>query len=258
LRDAVLPAKLIVVPQRPNKAQKTRPCGDQISEASPNHLARGGHAAVKADDPQAAKEYLGLLRAKPNIHTAAIYTSKGALFATYSATPQTQAEFPKIPETDGYQIRGSEIVLSRRVVANNEILGTVYFSAAYEPNRRLRDYVGILGLALAGSLAVTVLMFMRIQNTVTGPILDVTAVARRVMEERDFSLRARKTTHDEVGVLVDAFNSMLSEIGTRTATLEESNRELQREVAERERAVDARNRSELRSRALVSAITHVV
>ena len=146
----------------------------------------------------------------------------------------------------------------RRVISNNEILGTVYFSAAYEPNRRLRDYVGILGLVLAGSLAVTVLMFMRMQKTVTGPILDVTAVARRVMEERDFSLRARKTTHDEVGVLVDAFNSMLSEIGNRTATLEESNRELQREIAERERAVDARNRSELRSRTLVSAITHVV
>jgi PAS domain S-box-containing protein len=113
-------------------------------------------------------------------------------------------------------------------------------------------------LVLAGSLAVTVLMFTRIQKTVTGPILNVTAVARRVMGERDFSLRAPKTTDDEVGVLVDAFNSMLSEIGSRTATLEESNRELQREVAERERAVEARNRSERRARTLVSAITQVV
>ena len=229
---------------------------DLSAQADVLGLAAG--PALEFDDPQAAKEYLGLLRAKPIINTAAIYTSKGALFATYSATPEIHAEFPKLPEGDGYQIRGAEVTLSRRVIANNEILGTVYFSAAYEPNRRLRDYVGMLALVLAGSFAVTMLTFMRMQKTVTGPILDVTAVARRVMEERDFSLRARKTTHDEVGILVDAFNSMLSEIGNRTATLEESNRELQREIVERERAVDARNRSELRNRALVSAITHVV
>jgi PAS domain S-box-containing protein len=214
--------------------------------------------ALEFDDPKAAMEYLDLLRAKPNINSAAIYTAKGALFATYSGTADTHTEFPKIPEADGYKIRGSEVVLSKRVIANNEILGTVYFSAAYEPSRRLWNYAAILALALAGSLAMTVLTFMRMQKTVTGPILDVTAVARRVMEERDFSLRAKKTTHDEVGILVDAFNSMLSEIGNRTATLEDSNRELQREMAERERAVHALDRSELRSRALVSAMTHVV
>jgi PAS domain S-box-containing protein len=221
-------------------------------------LGLAAEPALEFDDPQAAQEYLALLRAKSNIRAAAIYTSKGALFATYSGPPEGHSEFPKIPEGDGYTVHGGELTLFRRVIANNEILGTVYFSAVYEPNRRLRDYLGILGLVLAGSLGVTMLMFSRIQRTVTGPILNVTAVARRVMEERDFSLRAQKTTHDEVGVLVDAFNSMLSEIGSRTATLEESNRELQREVAERERAVEARNRSDRRVRTLVSAITQVV
>ena len=229
---------------------------DLSAQADVLGLAAG--PALEFEDAHAAKEYLGLLRAKPGIHSAAIYTSKGALFATYSATPDARTEFPKIPEADGYQIRGAEVTLSRRVISNNEILGTVYFSAAYEPSRRLRDYVGMLALVLAGSLAVTVLTFMRIQRTVTGPILDVTAVARRVMEERDFSLRARKTTDDELGVLADAFNSMLAEIGSRTATLEESNRVLQREIAERERAVKARDRSEQRVRTLVSAITKVV
>jgi len=229
---------------------------DLSAQADVLGLAAG--PALEFDDPQVAQEYLGLLRAKSNINAAAIYTAKGALFATYSGTPAGHSEFPKIPAADGHEIRGREVTLFRRVISNNEILGTVYFNAVYEPDRRLRDYLGILGLVLAGSLAVTVLMFSRIQRTVTGPILDVTAVARRVMEERDFSLRAKKTTSDEVGVLVDAFNSMLCEIGSRTATLEESNRELKREVAERERAVDARDKSERRARTLVSAITQVV
>ncbi len=214
--------------------------------------------ALEFDAPQAAQEYLGLLRAKPNVNTAAIYTAKGGLFATYAATLHGTEAFPKIPEGDGYQIRGNEVVLFKRVIANNEILGTVYFSAAYEPVTRLLDYAGILSLVVAGSLAAMLLMFARIQRTVTGPILHVTAIAKRVMEERDFSLRAQRTTHDEVGVLVDAFNSMLGEIGNRTTTLEESNRRLQSEVAEREKAEDAHNRSERRIRTLVSAITQVV
>src|ERR1700692_4696471 len=57
LRDAVLPAKLIVIPKRPNEAQKAHTSGHQISKASPNHLRRGGYAAVKADPPQAAKHH---------------------------------------------------------------------------------------------------------------------------------------------------------------------------------------------------------
>jgi light-regulated signal transduction histidine kinase (bacteriophytochrome) len=47
---------------------------------------------------------------------------------------------------------------------------------------------------------------------VTGPLLEVAAIARKVMNQRDFSSRARRTTDDEIGVLVDAFNGMLAEI----------------------------------------------
>jgi signal transduction histidine kinase len=36
-----------------------------------------------------------------------------------------------------------------------------------------------------------------------------------VMEKRDYSLRVRKTTADEIGELVDSFNAMLAEIGRR-------------------------------------------
>ena len=40
---------------------------------------------------------------------------------------------------------------------------------------------------------------------------------------RDYSLRARKVTDDELGVVVDAFNNMLDEVQSRTRALEQSN-----------------------------------
>ena len=40
------------------------------------------------------------------------------------------------------------------------------------------------------------------------------------MNRRDFSLRAKKTTNDEIGELAIAFNGMLSEVGQRSSELE--------------------------------------
>jgi signal transduction histidine kinase/CheY-like chemotaxis protein len=61
-------------------------------------------------------------------------------------------------------------------------------------------------------------------RTVNAPIRDITNAARRVMEHRDYSTRVRKTTQDEIGYLVDTFNSMLDEVGRRAAALEEADR----------------------------------
>jgi signal transduction histidine kinase len=52
----------------------------------------------------------------------------------------------------------------------------------------------------------------------------VARVAREVMTRRDFSLRARKTTTDEIGELVDSFNDMLAEAGRRAEQLRDADR----------------------------------
>ena len=86
----------------------------------------------------------------------------------------------------------------------------------------------------------------------------MTGVARHVVERRDFSLRAKKTTEDEIGYLVDAFNDMLAEIARQTEALKASNQALERQIAERSEAERALRDSERRNRTLVDAITSVV
>ncbi len=194
---------------------------DLITQA--DILARASAPALSFDDPRAAAENLALLKVRPQIRAAAIYAPNGKLFATYSAgTPP--AQFPPLPGIEGYRIEGDEIVLFHRIVENNEILGTVYIRATYELMDRLTGYVTILGGVLLLSLLVAVIMSAWLQAAITKPILAVTQVAHQVMERRDFSLRVEKTTDDEIGYLVDAFNDMLAEVGTRAAALETSNR----------------------------------
>jgi nitrate/nitrite-specific signal transduction histidine kinase len=126
----------------------------------------------------------------------------------------------------------------RRVVENDEIVGTVYLVARYELRNRLNDYLGILGSVMALSLLVALLMSTWLQRALTRPILAVTAAARHVIDTRDFSLRVAKTTDDEIGYLVDAFNNMLAELGSRALAIEATQLSLEREIADRERADD--------------------
>jgi PAS domain-containing protein len=221
-------------------------------------LGLASAAALEFEDPQSAQSYLEFLKVHPNVTQAAIYTAKGNLFSRYSAHGHENAEFPALAEVDGNVVDGNKLTLFKRIVANNEILGTVYLSAEYDLLGRLGDYAAILTTVLVASLAAALLMSGRLHRIFTGPIADITSVARHVMEKRDFTLRAALKSDDEVGVLATAFNSMLSEIDSRTKVLEDSNRRLQSEVAERERAQKARDSSQSRVRTLISALTQVV
>src|SRR6185436_4941165 len=98
------------------------------------------------DDAKAARENLMLLKAKPGIASAAIYNARGRIFASYSRADDPNAVFPSLPESAGSRIEGSDVVLFKRVVENNEILGTVYLKGDYAWLKRLQDYGGIFAI----------------------------------------------------------------------------------------------------------------
>jgi signal transduction histidine kinase len=187
-------------------------------------LARTSAAALSFGDQLTATRDLAVLRVRPFVLAAAIYTREGNLFATYTRPSATAPAFPTRPGPDGYRIEGEELVLFRTVVEGNEPIGTIYFRAEYTPWERLRDYLGILGAVMIASFGVAALLSGWLQRAVTQPILDVSRVARQVVEQRDYSLRARKATHDEIGELVDSFNAMLAETERRAQALREADR----------------------------------
>jgi two-component system, sensor histidine kinase len=188
-------------------------------------VAHASAPALAFNDPRTAHENLALLNARPAISAGAIYSVTGALFAGYFSMDSVDKTLPiELPPEQGYRIRGGEIVLMRPVVEGDRLLGTVYIRARYELAARLSTYLRIVGVSLLASLLLALLVASRLEATVTRPIIDLTRAARRVMANRDYSMRVKRASDDEVGYLVDAFNDMVAEVGRSTGALREADR----------------------------------
>jgi signal transduction histidine kinase/CheY-like chemotaxis protein len=218
-------------------------------------LAVNTMPALAFNDPDAADANLALLSNRAGIVAAAIYRLDGTLLATYRREGSA-ARFPSSVRSRGPQVAGRDLTLFHPVVRNDELLGTVFLHANYELADRIRDYLLILGGIMAVSLLVSAMLSLWLQGSVTGPILAVTNVAQRIVRDRDFMLRAPRTTDDEVGTLVDAFNAMLGEVSQRQQDLEESNLKLKLESDERRNAETALRLADRRKDEFLATLAH--
>ncbi|KQW00321.1 hypothetical protein ASC87_18685 [Rhizobacter sp. Root1221] len=197
-----------------------------------------GHMSAPAlafHDRTLARNNLNLLRLRPEVLSAIIYDAEGRVFASYTAPNQALRQ-PATLEGDTVRMDGNELSVFTRIVQDQEMLGTVHLRVDHELFDRLIGLGGIGALVTVLAMGVAYLLSTRLQKVVTAPILSIADIARGVVERRDYSRRAQKVSDDEVGMLADSFNDMLSEIQKRTEELERSNHDTEREVAERGRA----------------------
>ncbi|MBQ5939812.1 MULTISPECIES: ATP-binding protein [unclassified Massilia] len=211
--------------------------------------------AVSFNDVTGATQNLRLLRLRPQIVAAAVYTANGERFATY-AQPGVEAVFPAKPEAPGYRIEQDDLHIFRNIVENGEILGSVYVRSRYGLLDRMLNYGAILGGVLLAALVIAALVASRLQASITRPLEAVTNVARQVMLRRDFSLRVPGNNKGEIGVLVEAFNDMLAEIGRRSEALQTANRTLEHEMEVRQRAEQALIVADRRKDEFLATLAH--
>jgi PAS domain S-box-containing protein len=191
-------------------------------------LALSTAPALAFDDQVVAERNVSALQARPRVKTAAIYAADGGLYASYVREGEPPPA-PRAPLMSGMRVSGDRIEIAQPVVRNGESLGTIYLTARYDIAGRVETYLEIFAVVMLLSLAVAYAFSRGLQQVITEPLEAITSVARDVVNRRDYSLRAAKTTDDEFGVVVTAFNSMMDEVEART-------RSLQDEIAVREAA----------------------
>jgi PAS domain S-box-containing protein len=190
---------------------------DLSNEAS--ILALSTAPALAFDDHVVAERNLSALRARPRVKIAAIYSQDGNLYASY--VRENESAPPHVPPIAGVHVSGQRIEVAEPVVRSGESLGTIYLRAEYDVLARVVTYLEIFALVTVLSMFVAYAFSRRLQKIITQPLEAMTSVAHNIVNRRDYSLRAQKTTDDEIGVVVVAFNSMLDEVEARTRALQD-------------------------------------
>jgi signal transduction histidine kinase len=202
-------------------------------------------SALTFNDPESARQTLSALQNLSHVITAAIIEPDGQVFAQYARNegerlPNPGASLGKAIAT----FRGDELIVRQPIVFQGKLLGTVFIrSDLEETHQRLAQYTGIAALVLVVTLSSAFLLSTIVRRSVAAPIVELADTARLVSQERNYSVRATpRGTRDEVATLIDAFNSMLSQIQQRDAELQAAHAELERRVDERTRQLMAANR----------------
>ena len=189
-------------------------------------------AALMFDDRRSAEETLAALSAQPHIVSACIYGKDGKAAARYMRRGEpADLPWPK-PEDDGYRFENERLHLFRQIVLDAEPIGTVYLQYDLDEIRsRGKQSSGIVAVILVATSCLAFLLSSRLQRVISIPILHLADVARAVSRERSYSIRATKHGQDEVGVLIDGFNEMLTQVQDRDAKLELHREHLEEQVA---------------------------
>jgi signal transduction histidine kinase/CheY-like chemotaxis protein len=184
-------------------------------------------AAMAFKDESAATVTLSALQAKEDIVSAVLYTRDGKVFAQYIHANTRRPSLPAPPQERGYRFEGSYLEVFRDVSLNGELVGTLFLQSDMRQwNSRARRYASIFLSFVLISGFIALLVSSKLQKLISGPILHLEDTMRMVSATKSYEVRATKFYGDEIGRLIDGFNTMLSEIQQRDTAFHHANDEL--------------------------------
>ncbi len=197
------------------------------------------NAAILFGDTELLTENLTSMRLHQAIILACIYDEHGEVIAS-SAPRYRPATCPKHTAANGFY--DNALHWTQPIVVDGEVMGRLYVKSHLqllqeEYNRYLFIGLSITALAVLGSFIVALF----VQRLISSPILNLAHTAKAIANNEGDNIRASKTTDDEIGEMVDAFNLMLDVIQSRERELKEHQDNLEKTVDERTRKLKIAN-----------------
>ena len=202
--------------------------------------------AMEFKDEPAATATLSALTAKEDIVTAVLYKPDGKIFAHYFRTNTAAPGFlPSHLQEKGYRFEAGYLEVFQEVTINGEHVGTLFLQSDMRQwSLRAKRYANILIIFVLVSGLFALFVSSKLQGLISKPILHLEDTMRMVSSNKNYAVRAIKTYSDEIGRLIDGFNTMLSEIQQRDIALQSTNGELKTRTHELEQEVFQRKQTQ--------------
>jgi two-component system, sensor histidine kinase len=196
-------------------------------------IGENSTAALSFEDYRSAQELLQSLRAHRSVVAGAIYSAKGNVVARYVRADATDEVPARVP-SENLGFSRERLRWSNTVMLDGQVIGSVYLSSDLgELNAGVLRTLFITLLVAALSALGAFLMSCRLQRVISDPVIHLVQTAKAVTMLRNYGIRAHKNTDDELGLLIDGFNEMLSQIQQRDRDLERHRDSLEEEICAR-------------------------
>ena len=197
-------------------------------------IADNCKASITFEEPQDANDVLKALRTEPSIVFGGVYTIEGNIFASYYRGDQEKNLSSIKVQKYGYFFRNDLLTVFEPITVENKDIGIVCLRSTLSNLHHTlkRDVAVVIGALLIVSLA-TFLVSARLQRIISEPILDLADAAKIISEKKEYSFRVNKSSRDELGLLIKAFNEMLTQIQQRDLALVHANEQLEKKVEAR-------------------------
>ncbi len=193
-------------------------------------LAINMQAPLEFMDPETAGEVLSALSARPHILQARVYSAEGGLFADYQAPSVAKERLEKLSAEikrkrirlgeKSYHLDLSDIDLTIPIGTKDKILGTILLQSDTHAFQTIlsRLFFVVIGILIA-TLLLALFLSRILSRFISYPVLALADIIEYIRKNGDYSIRAEKSSDDELGLLVTGVNSMLDSIEKRDAQL---------------------------------------
>ncbi|MBE0500457.1 MAG: response regulator [Desulfuromonadales bacterium] len=211
--------------------------------------------AITLKKNQIAKQILASLASEPDIMAAYILSAKGDPIAHYLGrgdlgnNPDKKLELNRNEilqvirdKTSHHRFDSDRLNLFSPIITTDGLHGIVVLQANL--SRLYQSVYHIVAASFAVFMLLALIAYFlsaRMQLIISRPINELAEIMASVSAKKDFSLRAKKTTNDEIGALILGFNSMLEQIELRDDQLEAHRQNLEALVHQRTLSIQEKN-----------------
>ena len=192
------------------------------------------------NDPRTALENLYALQANKNIVYAEILDENNTLFAEYypgfSSSPTKHSDTSILQTLNRFlpNLFSETIQVSKAIILDDQPIGTINITSSLDAfYRNLIHYLGWVGIIASTCFAISLIVSSALHKLISDPVLALNQATKQVSADNNYSIRLAADRCDELGLLMNSFNTMLVQIDSRDQQLENYSNQLQDQVDKR-------------------------
>lgn len=205
-------------------------------------IANRSHAALLFSDTATLQENVDSLKIHDDVEATCLYNEMDDILASFNKK-ENETSCPDHPSRNLNHFDERYYQISEPIVVDGEAMGLLYIRVSLNSlNRHLSTYVITTGVFALIVICAVFIFSSFLQNFISTPLLLLKDTARQITRKKDYSLRATKESHDEIGDMVDTFNEMLATIQQQNKTILNDAEGLELKVEERTKELAMANK----------------